>query len=403
MSPVWDGKTRALQSLKCLRASYLGELLPLLHNHHPFPSSQRGIVTQLNLWPLWEFDPSETKRNTWQQFQWDRPSMSWECFFSMAGPPSNPPKKAGHFGCKTFLVDYRREHKCEGMPFAGSDHQWIKLVTSLPLKKRRQVVIVITQSNVDCLKSLFQVPYTRQVQLHAARHTHTTSPFSHKMLRWWHYITQMDSMSLWGLWGVLPDLHNSLKSCWALVDCTPVVSHMVAGGALCCALNFQAGFGWNSSSGFLDALICCLCRWVCVLRRIAPSLVLIMYALWGSFWVMTAGNHKFWWMLNQDTFWPTYRRASSHPFAPVFWFSDFLSRQSQIPSVFGLLSWILQGIVVLSLHWFSISAGDGKCASTGVALTFSSVRNGSCPLAFAFWRVHFAILTMASAKPFDCG
>ena len=98
--------------------------------------------------------------------------------------------------------------------------------------------------------------------------------------RWWHYITQMDSMSLWG---VLPDLHNSSKSCWALVDCAPVVLCVVASGALYCTLNFQARFGQNSSSGFFDALICHSCRWVCVLWRIAPSVVLIMYALWGSF------------------------------------------------------------------------------------------------------------------------
>ena len=72
-------------------------------------------------------------------------------------------------------------------------------------------------------------------------------------------MTQMDSMSLWG---VLPDLWKSLKSCWALVDCAPisVVSCVVAGGALCCILNFQAGFGQNSSSGFMDVLICHSCR-----------------------------------------------------------------------------------------------------------------------------------------------
>ena len=53
-------------------------------------------------------------------------------------------------------------------------------------------------------------------------------------------VTLHDSISLLGLWGVLPDLCKSSKSCWALVDCAlvGVVSHVVAGGALCCTLNF---------------------------------------------------------------------------------------------------------------------------------------------------------------------
>ncbi len=38
---------------------------------------------------------------------------------------------------------------------------------------------VITQSDVDCLKPLFQVPYTQQVKLHATRHTHTQHPPFH--------------------------------------------------------------------------------------------------------------------------------------------------------------------------------------------------------------------------------
>ena len=69
----------------------------------------------------------------------------------------------------------------------------------------------------------------------------------------------------------------------------------------------------------------------------------------------------------------------------------------------GSLLHIMAGMVVLSLHWYNSSAGDGSLVSMGVAQSASKVSCGSALLYLAHWSACLMDLMNASANPLDCG
>ena len=69
----------------------------------------------------------------------------------------------------------------------------------------------------------------------------------------------------------------------------------------------------------------------------------------------------------------------------------------------GSLLCILAGMVVLSQHWYTSSAGNGSLVSMGVAQSASKASCGSAPLYLALWSVCLTDLMHALANPLDCG
>ena len=69
----------------------------------------------------------------------------------------------------------------------------------------------------------------------------------------------------------------------------------------------------------------------------------------------------------------------------------------------GSLLHILAKMVVLSLHWYNSSAGDGSWVLIGVARSASKARCGSASLYLAHWSACLTDLMYASANPLDCG
>ena len=69
----------------------------------------------------------------------------------------------------------------------------------------------------------------------------------------------------------------------------------------------------------------------------------------------------------------------------------------------GSLWWILARMVVLSLHWYISSAGDGSLVLMGVAQSASKASCGPAPLYLACWCACLTDLMHALANPLDYG